>query len=144
MRSEVWLEIRSLQSIEGGEPNLLTFTTEGELFDDDGVIYLRYKESELTGMQGCVSTFEIHPGKVLLRRTGLMRMETEFCVGKTLQTLYDTGMGTILVTVRTISIEDEMTVEGGRLAVNYLISMEGLGTSKISFSLDVKQRDTES
>ena len=143
MRSDVWLVIRSQQTVEGAEPNQLTFTSEGELYDEDGVIFLRYRESELTGLQGCISTFEIHPGKVLLRRSGLMRMETEFCVGKSLQTLYDTGMGTIMITVRTVSIQDEMTVEGGTLSVSYTISMENLGTSKISFTLEVTPRTAE-
>lgn len=143
MRSDVWLVIHSRQTVEDAEPNELTFTSEGELSDEDGVIFLRYRESELTGMDGCVSTFELHPDRVLLKRTGPVRMETEFREGKSIQTLYDTGMGTFLITVRTLRVEDKMTVEGGTLCVHYLITMEGLGTSRISFTLEATPRKEE-
>ncbi len=141
MRSEVWLEIRSTQTIDDNPPNELVLTTEAELSDENGVIYLRYTESELTGLQGCVSTFEIRPDKVILRRSGMLRMETEFAPGSSNQFLYETEMGAMMISLRTLSIEDEMTVAGGRLKVDYLISLEGLGTSRIVIYLDAKLRN---
>lgn len=139
MKPEFLLTVRGFQHYENQEPDMVELTTEAELTAEGGVLYLRYRETELTGLTGTVTTFEIHPHSVILRRSGRLSSELRFMVGKTWQSLYDMGHGALLVTVRTIEIDDRMTVNGGTLRVSYLISIEGLGSGRIVYALEAKR-----
>jgi len=61
-------------------------------------------------------------------------------VGKPHQSLYDMGHGALLGTVRTIEIDDRLTLNGGTLRVSYLISIEGLGNGRIVYALEVRKK----
>ena len=59
----------------------------------------------------------------------------EFIPGQTNQSLYDTGMGALLVTSRTLKIRDEMGEDGGNLSVTYHINIENLGAGEIEYAI---------
>lgn len=139
MKPDILLTIRGTQRYADQEPETIELTTEAELRHEGGVLFLRYPESALTGLEGTVTTFVLHPHRVLLKRTGSISNEMEFEVGKVHQSLYDTGHGALLVTVRTTAIEDEMTLDGGSLRVAYDISIEGLGMGTIEYLLHARR-----
>lgn len=140
MKHEFLLTVHGYQHYENQTPDLVELTTEAELTAEGGVLYLRYNETELTGLVGTVTTFEIHPHRVVLRRSGTLVSEMEFMVGKTHQSLYDMGHGTLLVTVRTTEIDDRMGLNGGTLRVCYNITIEGLGTGRVVYALEVRRK----
>ena len=140
MKPKYLLTVMGYQHYENQEPDMVELTTEAELTAEGGVLYLRYNETELTGLRGTVTTFEVHPHYVILRRTGQLTSELKFMVGKTHQSLYDMGHGALLVTVRTIEIDDRLTLNGGTLRVSYLISIEGLGNGRIVYALEVRKK----
>ena len=140
MRPEFLLTVRGEQRYADREPEVIELTTEAELTGEGGVLRLSYRETELTGLQGTKTVFELYPHRVVLRRTGTVRSEMEFVVGKTHHSLYDTGEGALMITIRTILIEDRMTLEGGTLRVAYTISVEGLGSGTIEYKLHVRRR----
>ena len=139
MRPDILLTIRGTQRYADHDPEVIELTTEAELRHENGVLWLRYPESALTGLEGTVTTFILHPHRVQLKRTGAVTNEMEFEVGKVHQSLYDTGHGALLVTIRTTAIEDEMTLEGGTLRVAYDISIEGLGMGTIEYLLRARR-----
>ena len=106
----------------------------------DGVLYLRYAESELTGLQGTETCFELRRDKVILRRKGAVSSEMVFAPGMVNQSLYNTEEGALLITVRTTAVEDAMTLGGGTLHVAYGITVEGLGTGQIDYWLTVRPK----
>ena len=140
MDSEVLLHIKGVQQYRGQEPNVIELTTEASLTGEAGVLFLRYSESELTGLAGTDTTFELRGDKVLLRRTGAVVSEMEFAVGEVHQSLYHTDEGALLITVRTAAVEDEMTLTGGSLHVSYDITVEGLGMGRIDYWLTVRPK----
>lgn len=139
MRPDFLLTIRGTQRYADHEPETVELTTEAEMRHREGVLFLSYAESALTGLQGTVTTFALHPHRVVLKRTGTVNSEMEFEVGKVHQSLYDTGHGALLITVRTTAIEDEMTLEGGSLRVAYDITIEGLGMGSIEYQLQARR-----
>ncbi len=78
MKHEFLLTVHGYQHYENQTPDLVELTTEAELTAEGGVLYLRYNETELTGLVGTVTTFEIHPHRVVLRRSGTLVSEMEF------------------------------------------------------------------
>ena len=143
MKPDFWLTVRGRQHYEGQEPEEIELTTEAELTDEGGVLWVSYPESPLTGLEGTVTTFEIRKDKVILRRRGAVSNEMEFSVGQVHKSLYDFGQGAFLVTVRTTAIEDRMTVTGGTLRVSYRVELEGLGSGDVEYLLEVREKENK-
>lgn len=129
------VRIRGTQRYEGQDPDTIELTTDGTLYEQDGAVFLSYAESELTGLEGTVTAFELREDRVRLVRTGKVSSVMEFAVGQVDESLYDTGMGALLVTIRTLSIDNHMDVHGGNLRVCYQISIEGFGTGQIEYEV---------
>lgn len=142
METDFLLTVKGVQNY-GEREDSIELTTEASLTGEGGVLFLRYEESELTGLQGTTTTFELRKDKVLLTRRGAVNNEMEFALGQLHQSLYDTGEGALLITIRTTAIEDAMTLEGGTLHVGYDISIENLGMGRIDYWLTVRKRKTE-
>ena len=59
MKQNVMISVRGEQYYEGVDPNKTELLTEGELEQVNGGWHLSYEESELTGMEGTTTIFEI-------------------------------------------------------------------------------------
>ena len=140
METEFLLSVKGVQRHGQEEPQIIEMTTDASLTGEDGVLYLRYAESALTGLEGTETCFELHQDNVVLRRTGSVRSELVCALGQVHESLYDTEQGALLITIRTRELEDEMTLEGGSLHVGYSISIEGLGMGQIDYYLNVRRR----
>lgn len=143
MTNDFLLNVRGEQKYRDQEPDVIELTTEASLTGEDGVLFLRYAESELTGLQGTDTIFELHQNKVVLRRVGAVSSEMIFIPGQVHQSLYNTEEGALLITIRTTAVEDEMTMGGGSLHVAYEISIEGLGMGTINYWLTVRPKRPE-
>ena len=143
MACKFLLHVKGVQKYRGQEPDTIELTTEADLTGEDGVLYLRYAESELTGLKGTDTIFELHKDKVVLRRVGAVHSEMVFVTGQIHQSLYNTEEGALLITIRTVAIEDEMTLSGGSLHVSYGITVEGLGSGTIDYWLEVRPKRPE-
>lgn len=134
------LDVKGVQKYHDQEPDVVELTTEASLTGEGGVLFLRYAESDLTGLKGTDTVFELHSNKVVLRRTGAVSSEMVFIPGEVHQSLYNTEEGALLITVHTTAVEDEMTLIGGSLHVSYDITIEGLGMGRIDYWLTVRPK----
>ena len=135
MKSEMRLQIRGTQRFEERDPETIELTTDAVMEEREGVLFLSYPESELTGLEGTLTTFEIRLDRVILRRRGTVNQEMEFVEGKTHHSLYRIPEGALMVTVRTTSLEDKMTLAGGSLRVVYRIELESTAAGEIEYFL---------
>ncbi len=140
MACDFLLQVKGVQKYRDQEPDTIELTTEASLTGEDGVLYLRYAESELTGLRGTDTIFELHRNKVVLRRVGAVTSEMIFIPGQVHQSLYNSEEGALLITVHTTAVEDEMSLAGGSLHVSYDITIEGLGMGKIDYWLEVRPK----
>lgn len=143
MTNDFLLQIKGVQQYRDQEPEVIELTTEASLTGEDGILYLRYAESELTGLRGTDTVFELHRGRVVLRRVGAVTSEMVFVPGQVHQSLYNTEEGALLITVHTTAVEDEMTLGGGKLHVAYDITIEGLGMGHIDYWLEARPKRPE-
>ena len=71
MDNNVIISIKGMQSLDGAENETVELVTEGTLIrDGDGEYTISYQESEVTGMEGTLTTFQIERGRVTLLRIG--------------------------------------------------------------------------
>ena len=70
MKLPVVLSVCGRQSYPGQEPEELELVTEGTLEKSASGWMLEYQESDLTGMEGVATVFEIEDKKITLSRTG--------------------------------------------------------------------------
>ena len=143
MPDKFWLTIRGTQRYEGQDPEQLELETEAEMTHEGGILCLRYAESELTGLKGTLTTFEIRPHKVLLHRRGLVNNDMEFVQGTFHRSLYDMGQEALMITIHTTLIEDRMTLAGGTLRIVYDINIEHLGMGTIEYCLTARPMEKD-
>ena len=74
----VMISVRGEQYFDDVDPNATELMTEGTLEQTEDGFLLSYQETELTGMEGTLTTFEIGPGRVILWRSGSVNSQMVF------------------------------------------------------------------
>ena len=78
----VLLSIRGEQYFDDIDPDATELMTEGTMaLTEDGIV-LSYEESELTGMEGTTTTFEVKGPRVTLTRSGAVNSQMVFEEGR--------------------------------------------------------------
>lgn len=138
-RLPVLLTIRSEQRYEDMEPDSIELTTEGilELTGDGGMV-LSYQESELTGLEGTTTSFEIRGPQVTLIRTGGVNSHMVFEEGKQHTSLYETPFGELAIDIQTSRLRHSLTERGGLMDLRYSISVDHSVAGRNAFKIRVR------
>ena len=97
----VLIKVRGEQYFDDIDPDATELTTDGTMvLTEDGMI-LSYEETELTGMAGTTTTFEVQGKKVILTRSGGVNSQMIFEEGRQHPSLYETPFGELPVDIRT-------------------------------------------
>lgn len=141
MKKDVMISINGLQGTAEGSEDNITLVTGGTLSRVDGDYVIRYEESELTGMQGTVTTLNIGENTVTVTRTGQHPSQMMFEKGRRHNTLYHTNYGDLIVGVDTHHIFSDITESGGSLTVKYAIDIDNSIAGTNSLTVSVKNMD---
>lgn len=137
---DVMISIMGIQHYEGEDEQSLELITGGKLSRRDGSWYITYPESEMTGMEGTVTTFEVAAdGAVTLRRSGTVGAEMRFQEGRKFESLYNIGKDTMLIGVKANRVKTDLSEEGGRLEVDYAIEIEHNWAGKSRYDVKVRE-----
>ena len=137
----VMLFVRGEQYYDGADPDETELMTEGTLTETADGFLITYQESELTGMEGTTTAFEIRGSQVLLTRSGKVNSQMVFEAGRQHTSLYKTPFGELTVDVRTSCLRHNMTARGGLLEIRYSIAVEHTVTGKNSFRVRVREKN---
>ena len=120
--------IRILATQSGDDPReqteLAEFSTEGQLDCLDGSGTLTYPESELTGMEGTITTVAFTPDGAVLTRQGSVTGRMDFSPGERNTFLYETPYGSSTVGMETKRYASALTEQGGTLEIEYVIDFD--------------------
>ena len=120
--------IRIFATQTGDDPReqteLAEFSTEGQLDCLDGSGTLTYPESELTGMEGTVTTIAFTPEGAVLTRQGSVTGRMDFSPGERNTFLYETPYGSSTVGMETKRYSSTLTERGGTLEIEYVIDFD--------------------
>ncbi len=140
MKRAVMLSIRGQQKYADQEPEVIELVTEGILEDMADGWHLSYEESDLTGLQGVLTTFLVQDGVITLKRSGRLNSEMVFREGVSHDSLYQVEFGALMLTVCATKVESCITEAGGTIDVNYNIEIEQNAMGEINYHLDIKAK----
>ena len=131
---------------EGREKHedILEFVTAGQLYHRGGTTFIRYPESELSGLEGCTTSLIITKDRVKMRRSGRplpSDTEMEFKKGERFYGMYETPYGPVGMELLTNDVTGLQDEGDGRqkLSIDYHISLKGLMESRNKLELEITQ-----
>ena len=139
MEKDVIISIRGTQDYSGTDPDTMELVTEGKLAVQDGALCLSCEESELTGMEGTTTVFQVEPEKVTLLRLGSVQSEMVFEEGRRHMSLYSTPYGNMEIGVRARRLNSTLELTGGRLEIDYDIEINHMLAGQSLFRIDVRE-----
>lgn len=138
MSKRVLLSIRGVQHYEDQEPDNIELLTEGTLAPFEDGWKISYEETELTGLAGTTTTFEIHPNVIILERVGALSSRMVFEKDKRYDSLYQVDVGAFMIGVTARRIHWNLTEEGGYMDVFYKIDIEGSANGTVHYHIDAR------
>ena len=136
----VLLSIRGEQYFDDIDPDATELMTDGTLeVTEDGLV-LSYEESELTGMEGTTTTFEVCGPRVTLTRSGAVNSQMVFEEGRQHTSLYETPFGELSVDIQTSELKHNLSERGGLLEIKYSIAVEHTVTGRNCFKIRVRRK----
>ena len=136
----VMLSIRGEQYFDGIDPDATELMTEGSMvLTGDGMV-LSYEESQLTGMEGTTTRFQVQGPRVILTRSGTVNSQMVFEEGRQHTSLYETPFGELSVDIQTSVLKHNLTERGGLMEIKYSIAVEHTVTGRNCFKIRVRRK----
>ena len=142
MENNVIISIRGRQRGEAAQDETIELVTEGCLQPDgpDGYT-LSYQESELTGLEGTLTTFQIEPDRVTLLRVGEVNSQMVFQPGRRHFSMYETPYGALSVGISTKKMHANLNERGGEIEIDYAIEIDHAVAGENTFHIDVREKE---
>jgi len=135
---KVMISIKGTPVPTENEDSSFELMTDGEYLWKDGVSTFSYVESELTGLDGLLTTFDVEPDRVILKRGGELSGEMIFSEKQKHHFLYETPFGSIMMGIDTHSIKKNMRDDGGSLEIRYDIEVDNVSVSRNLFQINIR------
>ena len=138
MRYDVMITVRGEQEYEDMGRDHTDLTVDGVFADTpEGwtLCYDQTAENERTH-----TVLEIGAQRVVLRRSGTLKSEMVFEVGKTHTTVYEMPFGSLPMEVSTDSIRQKLSERGGLLEIRYRITVGEQVRSKNICKVQVRRK----
>ena len=136
----VLLSIRGEQYFDDIDPDATELMTEGTMeVTGDGIV-LSYEESELTGMEGTTTIFEVKGPRITLIRSGAVNSQMVFEEGRQHTSLYETPFGELSVDIQTSELKHNLSERGGLMEIKYSIAVEHTVTGRNCFKIRVRRK----
>ena len=139
MGKEVVISIKGIQKYEGALPDVVELVTEGRLAREGDSYTLSYQESELTGLEGTLTTIQVEGEQVTLMRVGEFNSQLVFQEGRRHLSVYNTPYGAMSVGVHTRHLLAELNDQGGDIEVDYEIEVDHAMAGRNIFRINVKE-----
>ena len=138
--NNVIISIKGTQSYEQQEDDVIELVTEGRLErEDEGHFTLSYQESEVTGLEGTRTTFQIEPERITLMRLGGVNSEMVFELGRRHLSMYDTPYGALAMGVNTRELSAALDEQGGQIRIVYDIELDHALAGRNTFDIQIRQ-----
>lgn len=141
MKKTVILSIRGVQTYMEQEPETIELVTEGSMEYKDGGWDLCYQESDLTGLEGVMTTFRLESGVISLNRTGRLNSQMRFQEGITHESLYQMEFGALMLSVSATKVSWLLDENGGFVDLMYRLEIENSSAGMIEYHLDIRSKE---
>ena len=141
MAQEVMISVKGIQQFDAMDKDSIELVTRGSLDREGGKLTLQYEESELTGLEGTLTTIQVEPERVTMMRTGQVNTQMVFQEGRRHLSMYNTPYGAMAVGVNTRHLYAELDEAGGDIEIDYAIEIDHAIVGRNVFRINVKQAD---
>ena len=139
MEKDVIISIRGIQRFEYAEKDTIELVTKGRLHQDEEGFTLSYQETELTGLEGTLTTIQVEPERITLMRMGEVNVQMVFQEGRHHLAMYTTPYGAMSVSVNTRHMYADLDERGGDIEVDYNIDINHSAGGRNIFQINVKE-----
>lgn len=141
MENNVIISIQGRQSFADQEDETIELVTEGCLERDGDGYTLSYQESQLTGLEGTLTTFQIERDRVTLLRVGEVNSQMVFEEGRRHLSMYETPYGALAVGVSTRKMRSDLSAAGGSIEIDYAIEIDHALAGQNLFRIQVRGKE---
>lgn len=141
MEKDVVISIKGMQNYEGADPDTIELVTEGRLSRDEGGYTLTYQESELTGLDGTLTTIQVEGEQVTLMRVGEFNAQMVFQQGRRHLSMYNTPYGAMAIGVNTRRLLADLNDQGGDIEIDYAIEVDHALAGHNVFRINVREAE---
>ena len=139
MEKDVIISIKGNQKFAGADNDVIELVTCGRLARDGAGYRLSYQESELTGLEGTVTTIQVEPERITMMRVGQVNTQMVFQEGRRHLAMYNTPYGAMAVGINTRNMYAELDEKGGRIEIDYNLEIDHAVAGRNIFRISVKE-----
>lgn len=135
------ISIKGVQRFADAEADTMELVTQGRLEREGNSYTLSYQESQLTGLEGTLTTFQIEPERITLMRVGEVNSQMVFQQGRRHMSMYNTPYGAMAIGVNTRRLNADLTDRGGEIQIDYAIEIDHSVAGQNTFQINVKEAE---
>lgn len=139
MKKPVLITVSSEIGSVAGEPDKMSFVTEGTLDRVNNEYIVSYEESEITGLKGTTTILKVNGDSITLIRQGNVESIMLFEKGKTHLTNYDTQFGSVMLGITAKNVHVDFCDKGGNIKVDYILEYNRLFGGRNSINISVSE-----
>lgn len=139
MDKDVIISIKGMQSSDERQDEVVEFVTGGKYSNNEKGYKISYLESEMTGLEGTTTTFDVQEGCITLTREGNISSQMVFEPGRKHLSLYDTGFGALTIGVNTRRMLSNLSDGGGDIEIDYVVEIDHAVAGVNAFKINVRE-----
>ncbi|MBA5851465.1 DUF1934 domain-containing protein [Clostridium sp. cel8] len=128
----------SVVSTRENEDDTIEVVTPGSFYKKDNSYYAKYKETEISGMEGTDTTFKIDKDTFSLMRVGTTNTSMDFNKKRNTISVYDTPYGIIELKIKTNKLDINVDETGGNIFIDYNLSISGQKYQNTKLKINIK------
>ncbi|MDV3428737.1 MAG: DUF1934 domain-containing protein [Bacillota bacterium] len=136
MNKKALISVKSIQDEKNDE--IIEVVTPGDFYNDNEKYYVEYDETEISGMEGTKTIFEIDPGKFTLIRNGTTATKMEFEDKSENFVMYNTPYGMIEMKIMTQELSINVNDNGGDVKIKYDMVLPGEKPLNTTLDVNIK------
>ena len=141
MEKDVVISIKGMQQYEDADPDTIELVTAGRLQKEGESYTLSYQESEVTGLEGTLTTIQVEGEQVTLMRMGEFNAQMVFQEGRRHLSMYNTPYGAMAIGVNTRRLLADLNDQGGDIEIDYAIEVDHAIAGRSIFQIKVTEAE---
>lgn len=129
------------ETVGAGAADPATLVAFGQLAEKDGTTYVRYEESEVTGMEGTHTTLKWTEDTLTVIRHGRYEHRQQYERGRNSSFQYRTPYFTVPMTVFTRELAIEKRNHGWQVRVFYDLEMDSQPNGSIRLQIEIEEEE---
>jgi uncharacterized beta-barrel protein YwiB (DUF1934 family) len=138
---KVVVTIVGTQMDASGEQDRIELVTAGTCQEKNGVQYITYRESEISGMEGTTTLLKVFDDHFAVIRVGAVEHKQEFFLGEKSYSTYITPFGVMKMCALTKRMELTLRRGTGSLSADYELEINGRWQSSNTLSVTIREEE---